>query len=68
MNIAKIKKNYQVLLPKEIIDSLSIFPGQKIQIFEYDKRIEIIPVKDIREMRGFIKGIDTKVIREKNRL
>jgi hypothetical protein len=40
----------------------------KYQVIAYVKRIELLPVRDIREMRGFLKGIDTTVEREVDRL
>jgi hypothetical protein len=43
-------------------------PGAKLQIIQYEDRIEFIPVRKTREMRGFLKGIDTAVPREKNRV
>jgi hypothetical protein len=39
-----------------------------MQVIAYGNRIELMPSKDIREMRGFLKGIDTTVSREEDRL
>ena len=41
-------------------------PGQKMQVVEYAGRIELIPERDIKELRGFLKGIDTEFKREKD--
>lgn len=49
-------------------ESLSIQPGQKVQVIRYEDRIELIPLKPARKMRGFLKGIDTVVKRESDRL
>ena len=35
-----------------------------MQVLEYKGRIELIPDRDIIEMRGFLKGIDTHFKRE----
>ncbi len=43
-------------------------PGQKIQVVEYDGRIELIPDRDIAELRGFLKGINTDFEREEDRV
>ena len=40
----------------------------KYQVIAYDNRIELLPVRDIKEIRGFLKGIDTTVEREADRL
>jgi len=42
--------------------------GQKMQVIEYDGRIEMIPERDITELRGFLKGIDTEVQRAEDRV
>jgi hypothetical protein len=34
----------------------------------FDDRIEMIPVRQISEMKGFLKGIDTAVERETDRI
>ncbi|MDX2348025.1 MAG: AbrB family transcriptional regulator, partial [Nitrospirota bacterium] len=33
-----------------------------------ENRIELIPIRPMKKMRGFLKGLDTCVIREKDRL
>jgi len=47
---------------------MGIVSGQKVQIISYQGRIEVIPLKSMKEMRGFLKGIDTSVVREEDRV
>jgi len=47
---------------------LQLRPGQKMLVVEYDGRIEFIPERDITELRGFLKGIDTAFEREEDRV
>jgi AbrB family looped-hinge helix DNA binding protein len=68
MQIVTVSPKYQVVIPKNIRDSLKLRPGQKMRMIEYDGRIELIPDRDISELRGFLKGINTRVEREKDRL
>jgi AbrB family looped-hinge helix DNA binding protein len=68
MNIITISPKYQIVIPKNIRKKLNIKPGQKFQVLEYKGRIELIPQKDISELRGFVKGINTESIREKDRI
>jgi len=68
MNIITISLKYQIVIPKNIRKKLNIKPGQKFQVLEYKGRIELIPQKDISELRGFVKGINTESIREKDRI
>ena len=68
METITISPKFQVVIPKEIRENLKLSPGQKVQAILYEDRIELIPVRPIRKMRGFLKGIDTSVPREENRV
>ncbi|MFC1859254.1 AbrB/MazE/SpoVT family DNA-binding domain-containing protein [Thermodesulfobacteriota bacterium] len=68
MQIVTVSPKYQVVIPKEVRESLKLRPGQKMQVIEYDGRIEFIPERDINELRGFLKGINTEFEREKDRV
>ena len=63
-----VSPKFQIVIPKEIRESMGIVSGQKVQIMSYQGRIEVIPLKPMREMKGFLKGIDTTVAREEDRL
>jgi AbrB family looped-hinge helix DNA binding protein len=67
MERATVSTKYQVVIPKKVRDELGIEPGQKVQVIPYLGRIELIPVTDIKESRGFLKGIDTYIEREADR-
>jgi AbrB family looped-hinge helix DNA binding protein len=56
------------VIPKPIRQKLRLSPGQKIQAIVYGDRIELIPVRPAKQMRGFLKGIDTRVAREADRV
>ncbi len=68
MAAVTISPKYQVVIPKEIRQRLGLSPGQKVEAIMYDNRIELIPVRSVKEMRGYLKGIDTRVEREADRL
>lgn len=68
MTSVTVSPKYQIVIPKEIRESMGIVAGQKVQITSYQGRIEVIPLKPIKEMRGFLKGIDTTVLREEDRV
>ena len=68
MESVKISPKYQVVIPKKLRESLNLSPGQKVQMVAFEDRIEMIPVRKISEMKGFLKGIDTTVEREKDRI
>ena len=68
MTTVTISPKFQVVIPKGIRERLKLRSGQKIQAIVYDDRIELVPVRPARAMRGFLKGLDTAVVREDDRL
>jgi AbrB family looped-hinge helix DNA binding protein len=68
MKTVKISPKFQVVIPRKIRESLKLIPGQKIQVIQYQDRIELIPEKKISEMKGFLKGINTDFKRDEDRL
>ena len=68
MTTVKISPKYQVVIPKEIRNKLKLRPGQRMQILQFGERIEFILLKNIKEARGFLKGMDTNIAREEDRL
>ena len=63
----KVSPKFQVVIPKPVRESLGIVPGQHLQVVQYGDRIELVPVRDIGEMRGFLAGIDARLEREPDR-
>lgn len=68
MTAVTVSPKYQIVIPKEIRESMGIESGQRIQILTYQNRIELIPLQPIRKMKGFLKGIDTTVARDDDRV
>jgi AbrB family looped-hinge helix DNA binding protein len=68
MEAVKISPEFQVVIPKKLREALKLSPGQRVQMVVYGNRIEMIPLRQISEMKGFLKGIDTTVKREPDRL
>ena len=68
MQSVTVSPKYQVVIPKSIREALHLRPGQKMRIVEYEGQIELIPERDIKELRGFLKGINTDFERDEDRL
>jgi len=68
MNVVTVSSKYQIVIPKELRERLGIEPGQKVQAFALEDRIELVPIRPLRTLRGFLKGIDTSVDREVDRV
>ena len=61
MTVVTISPKFQVGIPQTIREALDLKPGQKVQALQYEGRVEFIPLKPARALRGFVKGIDTRV-------
>jgi AbrB family looped-hinge helix DNA binding protein len=66
--IVSVSPKFQVVIPRAVREALRIRPGQKVQVIQYENRIELIPIRPVQEMRGFLLGIDTTVEREPDRV
>ena len=62
-----ISPKFQIVIPKAIRDLLNLRAGQKVQAIAYEDRIELIPVRRLKDMRGFLRGIETSVERDADR-
>lgn len=58
MTITTVSSKFQIVIPKDIRDQLKIQPGQKLQMIQIGKRIELIPVEPIQNARGFLPHFD----------
>ena len=67
MDTVTLSPKYQVVIPRAVRDKLRLSPGQKIQAVVYGDRLELIPQKALKTMRGFLRGISTEVTRDKDR-
>ncbi len=68
MSIVTVSRRYQVVIPKEVRERLQLKPGQKLQAIPFKGRVELIPLEPIEASRGFLRGIDTAVPREGDRV
>ena len=68
MTVVTISSRFQVVIPKDVRERLDLKPGQKVEAIPFKGRVELIPLHPIESMRGFLKGIDTTVTREDDRV
>lgn len=67
MSVVTVSPMFQVVIPRYIREALKLSPGQKLTAFEYDGRVEFVPVRPAKELRGFLPGLDTSVPRARDR-
>jgi AbrB family looped-hinge helix DNA binding protein len=68
MSIVTLSPKFQVVIPRRVREALGLAPGQKIQALEYQDRVELIPVRPMKSMRGALPGIETTVDRDPDRV
>jgi AbrB family looped-hinge helix DNA binding protein len=68
MTAVTVSPKYQVVIPQAIREAMGLAPGTKLQVVQYGDRIELIPLRTSKSLRGTLRGIDTKVPRDRDRV
>lgn len=70
METVTLSSKFQIVIPLAVREELQLSPGEKLRVIRYGDRVELIPVRPIKEMRGFLRGklSDTNIEREDDRL
>ncbi len=64
MHTVTLSPKFQVVIPQAVREALELRPGEKFQVVSYDGRIELIPVRAMKQARGFLKGANTTIDRK----
>ena len=64
MGVVTLSSKFQVVIPQDVRKKLGLKPGQKIVVVEKDGVVHLIPQRAIKQMRGFVKGLDTQNLRD----
>lgn len=64
MDTVTLSSKYQIVIPRSIREKWNVKPGQKVRLIIYGNRLEMVPVRDIKEARGFLKGMSSDIERE----
>lgn len=65
MEPVTLSSKYQLVIPRRIREKMGLRPGEKFHVISIDDRIELVPVRPMSEMRGFLKGLDSSFERER---
>lgn len=68
MTAVAVSPKFQVVIPRDIRSALGIKAGQRVEMFAFQGRIELVPLQPIERMRGIAKGISVEVDRDGDRL
>ena len=67
MQAVTVSPKFQVVIPQAVRRALGLVPGVKLQVVHFENRIELMPVRSSKSLRGSLRGIDTSVPRERDR-
>ena len=68
MSTITVSSKYQIVIPAKIRQALGIKPGEKLHAIEYRGRIELVPVRRTKVARGSLRGMDTDIPRDADRV
>lgn len=68
MTTVTVSTKYQVVIPEDVRKSMGVRPGEKFQVVNYDGRVQLIPLRKMRDMKGLLRGMNTSVVREVDRV
>lgn len=68
MTTVTVSTKYQVVIPEEVRKSMGVRPGAKFQVMNYDGRVQLIPLRKMRDMRGLLRGVGADIEREADRV
>jgi len=68
MNTVTLSNKYQIDFPKDISETYGLEAGDSFEFISYNNRIELIPIRPIKKLKGIFHGIDTNIIREEDRI
>lgn len=68
MNTVTVSSKYQVVIPKEIRDTIGLDIGTIMEVISYGTRIELVPIQSMKTLKGIFKGINTTIEREEDRV
>jgi AbrB family looped-hinge helix DNA binding protein len=67
MTTVTVSPKYQIVIPAQMRKDFAITKGEKLQVISFGDRIELMPVRPMKTMRGFLKNMNTLVERELDR-
>ena len=68
MDTVTISPKFQVVLPRRLREELGLKPGGKMRVIRYGDCIELLPARKAADLRGFLKGMDTSIRRDRDRV
>src|SRR5436853_7897733 len=68
MSRTTLSPKFQIVIPKDVREALKLEPGTAFNVTENHGHIQLFPIRSAKQMRGFLRGIDSWVPRDKDRV
>ena len=68
MSAVTVSPKFQIVIPLAVRQALGLVPGVKLHVVQFADRIELIPIRSAKSLRGSLAGLDTSVPREPDRV
>ena len=65
METVKVSSKYQVVIPRRIREELDLQPGQSVTVMVKGRTLEIVPVREMADSRGLLKGASPSDYRDR---
>ena len=65
MSQTVVSSKYQIVIPKEVRTKIDLEKGQILQVVVRNGVIMLIPDRPLAELRGFVKGMESSELRDK---
>ena len=64
MATVTVSPKYQVVIPSEVRERIKLRPGQKLAVVEKDGIVHLIPVRSLKDLKGFVQGVSSENLRD----
>ena len=68
MSTVVLSDNFEVVIPQDIREALHLEAGETLRVFLSEGRVELVPDRPVQAMRGFLRGMNTDIERDEDRL
>lgn len=66
MDSVTVSPKFQVVIPLAVRERMDIHPGERLEVISLDDCIELVRIRPMQEMRGFLKGFDPSFQRDED--
>ena len=68
MNTVVLSDNFEVVIPPDIRETLHLEAGETLRVSLSHGHVELIPIRPVQSLRGFLRGMNPDIERDEDRL